>query len=412
MANKTTKYGSTNNQSEVTFADYWHGSHTFVDNFYRLAPKHKFLYHVSFTINSSVAGGFVEKHGNEISLLAKYADLPKFDIETETKQQYNRKKIVHTRLDYSPVMIRFHDDNEGVTTRLWQAYYDYYFADTQSLYPANNVYKPLGPKKYGLDNGSDEPFFTRISISELSRHTHHTAHLIMPKITGWQHDSVDASAGSDVLESTMQLQYEAVKYETGDIVEGSAPKGFATPEHYDQEKSFVGNNSDTLNEGPGSMVNNLSKKFEDKMYTQHNPSYNNTLTETLDAYTNTRDLSLEGHRPNGLETIFNQQNNKDNIGINGVFFSSPKNTKQTTTAVQNKTNLRTYDNNYIISTLNQNVTLRNNTVEKYYNLTTSNTDYASLTTTSKDYYLNEMYTALRADNPKILKLASTALNTV
>ena len=412
MANKTTKYGSTNNQSEVTFADYWHGSHTFVDNFYRLAPKHKFLYHVSFTINSSVAGGFVEKHGNEISLLAKYADLPKFDIETETKQQYNRKKIVHTRLDYSPVVIRFHDDNEGVTTRLWQAYYDYYFADSQSLYPTNNVYKPLGPKKYGLDNGSDEPFFTRISISELSRHTHHTAHLIMPKITGWQHDSVDASAGSEVLESTMQLQYEAVKYETGDIVEGSAPKGFATPEHYDQEKSFIGNNSDTLNEGPGSMVNNLSKKFEDKMYTQHNPSYSNTLTETLDAYTNTRDLSLEGHRPNGLETIFNQQNNKDNIGINGVFFSSPKNTKQTTAAVQNKTNLRTYDNNHIINILNQNVTLRNNTVEKYYNLTTSNTNYVSLTTTSKDYYLNEMYTALRADNPKILKLASTALNTV
>ena len=55
---------------------------------------------------------------------------------------------------------------------------------------------------------------------------------------------------------------------------------------------------------------------------------------------------------------------------------------------------------------------KNVTVEKYYNLTTSNTDYASLTTTSKDYYLNEMYTALRADNPKILKLASTALNTV
>jgi hypothetical protein len=93
MANKATKYGSTNNQSEVTLADYWHSSHTFVDNFYRLAPKHKFLYHVSFTINSQVAGGFVEKHGNEISLLAKYADLPKFDIETETKQQYNRKKL-------------------------------------------------------------------------------------------------------------------------------------------------------------------------------------------------------------------------------------------------------------------------------------------------------------------------------
>jgi hypothetical protein len=411
MANKATKYGSTNNQSEVTLADYWHSSHTFVDNFYRLAPKHKFLYHVSFTINSQVAGGFVEKHGNEISLLAKYADLPKFDIETETKQQYNRKKVVHTRLDYSPVIIRFHDDNEGITTRLWQAYYDYYFADSQSLYPTNNVYQPLGPKKYGLDNGSDEPFFTRISISEMARHTHHTTHLILPKITGWQHDSVDASASSEVLESTMQLQYETVKYETGDIVEGNAPKGFATPEHYDQEKSFIGNNSDTLNEGPGSMVNNLSKKFGDNMYTQHNPNYSKPLQETLDAYTNTRDLSLEGHRPNGLSVLFSQQNNKDNIGINGVFFAGPQNTIETTSAVQSKTDIRTHDNNYIIGQLNQNTTLRNSTVEKYYSITTSKTNYRSLTATAKEYYLNEMYNEIRADNPKILKLASTALNT-
>lgn len=410
MANKATKYGSTNNQSEVTLADYWHGQHTFVDNFYRLSPKHKFLYHVSFTINSSVAGGFVEKHGNEISLLAKYADLPKFDIETETKQQYNRKKIIHTRLDYSPVIIRFHDDNEGVTSRLWQAYYDYYFADTQSKYPENNVYKPMNNLKYGLDNGSNEPFFTRISVSQMSRHTHHTAHLILPKITGWQHDAMDASASAEVTENTMQIQFETVKYETGDIVEGNAPKGFATPEHYDQEKSFIGNNSDTANEGPGSLVNNLSKKFGDKMFTQHDPRINPTLTETINSFTNTRDLSLEGHRANGLEILFGQQDDKDTVGINGVQFGSPKIPKTSTQALQVNKNQRTYDNNFIISQLNSNVVLRDDTVANYYRITTSNTDYSTLTDTSKEYYLNQMYNDLRNDNPKILRLASTALN--
>ena len=408
---KTTKYGATNSKANLTLADYWHASHTFVDGFYRLAPKHKFLYHVSFTINSAVAGGFVEKHGNEIGLLAKRADLPKFDIDTSVVQQYNRKKVIHSRLDYSPVSITFHDDNEGVSTRLWQAYYEYYFADSQSLYPSNNVYKPLGPKKYGLDNGSDDPFFTRISISEIARHTHHTTHLIMPKITAWQHDTLDAYASSETVESTMQIQYETVKYETGNIVEGESPKGFATPEHYDQEKSFIGLNSSSPNE-VGSTVNNLPEKFDSVLFTKHDSNYSTTNEESVIAYQQTKDPTLEGLRPNGLELTFSEENSKDNIGINGVFFASPQQKKPSTVASQKQSSDRLYDSNFLLGKLNQNSSLKQSVVEQYYFLETRNSNFKSLSSNAKNFYINEFLDNIRNNNPKSISIASKAVNTL
>ena len=407
---KTVKYGSTNQRGNVTQADYWHASHTFIDNFYRLAPKHKFLYHVAFQINSQVAGGFVEKHGNEIGLLVKYADLPKFDIETQTLQQYNRKKVVQTRLDYSPVILRFHDDNEGVVTRLWQAYYDYYYADTQSPFIVNNVYGPMDASmRYGLDNGSDLPFFYNIEITALSRHTYHTAKLVLPKITGWQHDSVDASAGAEVLESTMQIQYEKVEYSTGKIQEGESPKGFATGEHYDLEPSFSGRSSSNGVQ-VGSTVNNLDDVFDNTFYTKHEPNYSFTNQDSIDAYQNTKDLSLEGLRPNGLSLTFSEENNKDKVGINGVFFASPANESNVTKATQKISTDRKLDPNFILSRLQIDTQLKHDVVEKYVMLTTQN-DFKKMPQSTKDYYIEEFLSNIRNNNPRSIRLASTALNT-
>jgi len=407
---KTVKYGNTNQKGNVSQADYWHASHTFVQNFYRLAPKNKFLYHVAFQINSQVAGGFVEKHGNEIGLLVKYVDLPKFDIETTTLQQYNRKKVVQTRLDYSPVLVRFHDDNEGVSSRLWQAYYDYYYADTQAPYLVNSTYQPMGEsQRYGLDNGSDLPFFYNIEITALSRHTFHTAKLILPKITSWQHDNLDAYGSAEILENSMQIQYESVIYDTGKIEELESPKGFASPEHYDQEKSFVGLNSESPNQS-GSTVNNLDEVFDNTFYTKHEPNYAQINQATIDAYQNTKDKSLEGLRPNGLELTFSEEDSKNQVGINGVFFANPKNEKNLTNAVQKGSEERKLDPNYILNTLQTNNTLKYNIVEQHFMLTTNGNNFRSLPQSTQDYYIEEFFTNIRNNNPKSIRLASNALS--
>ena len=112
--------------------DFAHAARMFVDDNQRLAPKVKFLYHVTFNINpksSAVIPQLAQKHMNEIGMLVKSAQLPAFNIQTDVINQYNRKKVVQKRIDYQPVSITFHDDNYGVTTALWEAYYRYYYRD-------------------------------------------------------------------------------------------------------------------------------------------------------------------------------------------------------------------------------------------------------------------------------------------
>ena len=64
--------------------------------------------------------------------------------------------------------------------------------------------------------------------------------LINPVIKDWNHDQYDYSQGNGIMENTMTIEYETVKYYTG-AIGGVRPdtnvQGFASPEHYDQVPS-------------------------------------------------------------------------------------------------------------------------------------------------------------------------------
>ena len=239
-------------------ADYSHAARLFTDDNFRLAPKQKFLYHVTLNLNDNVVNkvlpGWVGRHTNEVNMLVKSVTMPSYDITTETKNKYNRKKNVQTRIDYTPVNIVFHDDNNSITTQLWTAYYNYMFRDgtygsrdgagapNQSARPYDrfNAYKgsTQNGDRFGLDNNQYEPFFTSIQISQLARHQYLTLTLVNPIIEKWSHDTLDNSASADPMQNTMTVAYESVFYADGAVVEGSTPKGFAT-EHYDSTPSPI-----------------------------------------------------------------------------------------------------------------------------------------------------------------------------
>ena len=112
-----------------TLRDYTHASKTFTTNSYELKPRFKFLFHVSFTINTDAipylrsAGVFGNQERNDLSLLVKTAELPKYKMATETLNQYNRKRIIQTKIDYQPVTLTFHDDGGDNARKLWYYYY-------------------------------------------------------------------------------------------------------------------------------------------------------------------------------------------------------------------------------------------------------------------------------------------------
>jgi hypothetical protein len=239
-------------------ADYAHAARLFTDNEFRLSPKQKFLYHVTLNLNDNVVNKilpqWVQRHTNEVNMLVKAVTMPKFDISVETKNKYNRKKNLQTRIDYSPCTITFHDDSNSIVTQLWTAYYNYYYADgtfgsrdgagapnqTDRAYDRFNTYKGSEQNGYrfGFDNDSYEPFFTSIQISQLARHQYLTMTLVNPMIESWQHDTLDNSASAEPVQSTMTVAYESVFYADGPIQEGTSPKGFAQ-EHYDSTPSPI-----------------------------------------------------------------------------------------------------------------------------------------------------------------------------
>ena len=95
---------------------------------------------------------------------------------------------------------------------------------------------PVGPNS----TGGKPAFFRDISIYGFNQHKFVEYVLINPVIRDWNHDQYDYYQGNGIMENTMTIEYETVKYYAGAI--GSARpdtivQGFASPEHYDQVQS-------------------------------------------------------------------------------------------------------------------------------------------------------------------------------
>jgi hypothetical protein len=235
---------------DIHLRDWRHARNLYYEYGLAFAPKTKFLYHCLFEPspevgNTSTANSFAFQ--KQIGVLVKTADLPSFRVEIDNKKQYNRIKQFQTRIDYSDVNITFHDDNLGVTRSLFEEYYKYNFLDGRHTvqknalvagpYASRDKYAPTVPK-YGLNTGNEGPFFTSITLYQLSRQQYFAYTLVNPIITQWSHGNVDSSDGSGLNENTMGIAYEAVLYTHGDIGEDSQPVAFTDPETgYDQTPS-------------------------------------------------------------------------------------------------------------------------------------------------------------------------------
>jgi hypothetical protein len=284
--------------------DFQHAARLFVDSDLRLAPKQKFLYHVSFNINTNALKSlnFKFQHQNEVNMLVKTAELPKFTVQTETLNQYNRKKVVQVKLDYQPIQIRFHDDNLGVIGQLWQNYFGYYYGDSSAAnvpgaYNRSAMRSPSFIRgRYGLDNNSAIPFFSDITIYQLAKKAWYSYKLVNPVITAWNHDSLDYS-NSAPSEQSCTIAYESVAYNTGFTFPGNPP-GFAL-EHYDKTPSpisLAGGGTTSLF-GPGGVIPGVAQIFGSVgsgAAFQDPATFLSTVIQGVNSYQNAKNLSSAG----------------------------------------------------------------------------------------------------------------------
>lgn len=208
------------------------------DNFYDYAPKAGWMYYVVVKINtdvdsqiSALPGGaaWAKRSMPFVGILAKSVDRPKFTIGNEVLNQYNRKTIVQTKISYAPISISWHDDQGNATSKLWELYYQYYYADSRYKGTSNqfsgvsrdpafaDTKFDTEQKRYGFNTAHESRFFDQIEIYQMNRQKYYCTTLVNPIITGWDSSSLDQTQGSRMSENRMTVAYESVNYTSGQL---------------------------------------------------------------------------------------------------------------------------------------------------------------------------------------------------
>jgi hypothetical protein len=316
--------------------DFQHASRLYVTNSYELTPKAAWIYYVVLNINPvllqfnnslypaalrrSLETWYKRYKGN-IGLLAKSVDLPKFTIDTETLNQYNRKTIIQKKINYSPISLVFHDDMANVTIDLWKSYYQYYFADsvdsgkltvaptivpkyTDSKYSEHNQQTSYS---YGLDNNNQGvPFFTSIDVYQLHKKKYTSFKIVNPKIKEWAHDQLNQTEGNRLMTSKMTVEYETLIYNTSQSNKITADTPGFNRDHYDNSPSplsigGVGTNSLF---GPGGIIPGAIEIFGDL----NNPGASpmdmlNTVIKGANIGRNVSNMSVAGVTQEGFSIL-------------------------------------------------------------------------------------------------------------
>ena len=275
--------------------DFTHGSKTFRPNSYQNAPKLKFLFHTYFDINPEAYNPGPTLAGKNFGLLVKTVKLPSFSVQTESLNQYNRKRIIQAKIKYDPVNISFHDDGGNTIRDMWKAYYTYYYKDginahvrfsgraagaidqggdalgqahSETLPGAGASYNKRTLYENNISDSSDwgyrgesstgeskHPFFKHITIFGLNQHKWVAYTLINPMITKFNHDTYSYSEQNGTMEMSMDIDYETVSYDTGTL-DGDKPEdiitGFGDNATYDRRLSPIakpGSNANILGQG-------------------------------------------------------------------------------------------------------------------------------------------------------------------
>jgi hypothetical protein len=240
--------------------DYRHAARIFGSNDYARAPKAKYLFYVNFVLNPAasainMSAPITPLGPNELSYLVKSIEMPKFEIDVQDLNQYNRKVIVQRQIKYSPITIKFHDDNYGNIRDFWTSYYTYYYADGRyqdNVHWTSDTYLDRKSSRWGFDTGSTANYLDSIEIFSMHHGVAQKITLENPIISSFSHDTHDYAEGQGMLETTMQLHYTSVRYgdDNGDNISSvEAIPGFGTnaPEAYDTTPS-------SLTDGSGSQV--------------------------------------------------------------------------------------------------------------------------------------------------------------
>ena len=193
-----------------------------------MIPKIRYMFYVNFVLNSAAPSmdssflGNLNKAGvvGNISFKIKTIDKPKIDPTVVELNQYNRKRLVYSKVEYMPFTIKLHDSVDGSIVNLWKDYFTYYFGDSRTKTSTDLDSIASGPAGSSFNDSTgwglrpiaeDTDFFTRIELYSLFGGKYQKTAYLNPRITNIDFEQYDTSS-SDPEEVGITFKYEAIEY--------------------------------------------------------------------------------------------------------------------------------------------------------------------------------------------------------
>lgn len=231
----------------MQFLNYGNGRRFFLKDFrnaeqfkpYVAPPRQKFQGYVNFIVNRRLVSSELDNltFRTRISSLVRTATLPEVNFVTEQKNSFNRKKIIQTGVELSPVSMTVMDTVQNEWLTLFMKYYSFHYmnprnkfdstardtsyegGDTQggyqkSSFGTQNVSGNTSTKGYqwnsndfGVNLGITKNFFERIDIILYHGNKGVQYSLFNPMMKGFSASELDY-ASSDVMDFKIDFEYE------------------------------------------------------------------------------------------------------------------------------------------------------------------------------------------------------------
>lgn len=193
-------------------------------------PRFKNQYFVAFKYsNLATEVGIDPRDTVGITHRVRSIDAPKFDIETETLNQYNKPRLLPTKINYSPVTITFWDDKSNEVTNFWKQIYEFYFHNGRRTHESQystrdsnvvsdalgNSHAPLGYQNYGYYIGNKVDtmnLFLYMSLYLVANRQCHRIDLLNPYLQSMSHDQFSQDMSAELAQNTVTWGYENVVY--------------------------------------------------------------------------------------------------------------------------------------------------------------------------------------------------------
>ncbi len=190
-------------------------------------PRFKNQYFVAFQY-SDLYRSADPKSMIDVTHRVKTIDAPRFDIESETLNQYNKPRTIMTKINYQPITITFWDDRSNLTTNFWKVAYQFYFRNGQryndAQYPildsdiiniGQQTANTLAYENYGYYIGNKQTkknLFQHMSLYMVANRACYRMDLINPYMQSMQHDQFSQDSPGELAQNTVTWGYENVVY--------------------------------------------------------------------------------------------------------------------------------------------------------------------------------------------------------